>query len=82
MQAETHLECSRFASVVLAVWFAGRVEHNHKGVGEVRDMRVLKLWAWRAIAFVALMALLPTFLIMGEAQEWRRVWAEAMGERA
>jgi len=44
-------------------------------------MTLLKLWSWRAFAFVALMALLPTFLIMGEAQEWRRVWAEAMREK-
>ena len=44
-------------------------------------MTLLKLWAWRAIAFVALMALLPTFLIMGEAGEWRLIWLDSMSNK-
>ena len=45
-------------------------------------MTIIKLIAWRALATVAMVALLPTFLLMGEWQDWRRVWAEAMEERS
>jgi hypothetical protein len=41
-------------------------------------MTLLKLWAWRALAFVVLMALLPTFLIMGDLADWRETWNKAM----
>mgnify|MGYP003395417241 CR=1 FL=1 len=44
-------------------------------------MSVIKLIAWRAVATVAMIALLPTFWIMGDMDDWRRVWAEAMEER-
>ena len=43
-------------------------------------MNLLKLIAWRALAAVAMVALLPTFLLMGDMDDWRRVWAEAMEE--
>jgi len=45
-------------------------------------MTLLKLWAWRAIAAPALLVLLPLFAFMGEMVDFRRVWAEAMRERA
>ncbi len=49
-------------------------------ISSEESMTTLKLWAWRALAFVVLMALLPTFLIMGDVADWRETWHKAMEE--
>ena len=41
-------------------------------------MKWLKLWSWRALAFVVLLSLLPTFWAMGDMADWRETWHKAM----
>ena len=45
-------------------------------------MTIIKLWAWRALATVSMLVLLPLFWAMGDMDDWRRVWVEAMEEKA
>ena len=45
-------------------------------------MSMIKLIAWRALATVSMLVLLPLFWFMGDMDDWRRVWAEAMEEKA
>jgi hypothetical protein len=41
-------------------------------------MTTLKLWSWRALAFVVLLSLLPLFAFMGNMADWRKTWNKAM----